>query len=157
MRRLFRRLAVVLPIALAACGGATDSAEVPTIETTTFAPSLGVDLNAMTRTPTGLYYRDLATGPGAVVANGQLLQMRYAGYLANGTLFDQNVAPANPFTFTLGAGQVISGWDQGVAGMRVGGRRQLVIPPALGYGANRVGPIPPNSILVFTVEVVSAQ
>jgi peptidylprolyl isomerase len=153
MRRLFRRLAVVLPIALAACGGAT---EVPTIETTSFAPSLGVDLNAMTRTPSGLYYRDLAASDGAVSTNGQRLQMRYAGYLADGTLFDQNTAPAAPFAFTLGAGQVIPGWDQGVAGMRVGGRRQLVIPPALGYGANRVGPIPANSILVFTVEVVSA-
>ncbi len=153
MFRLLRRLAITVPLALAACG----STEVPTIETTTFAPSLGVDLTAMTKTANGLYLRDIVVGTGATVANGQRLQMRYAGYFTNGRLFDSNAAPQTPFAFTLGAGQVIAGWDQGVVGMKVGGRRQLVIPPSLGYGPNDYGPIPGNSILVFTVEVVAAQ
>lgn len=154
MLRTLRRFALLLPFTLAACGGDTTA---PTIETATFAPSLGVDLAASTRLPSGMYTRDLAVGTGALVTSGQRLSMRYTGWLANGTQFDANAAPAAPFQFTLGAGGVITGWDQGVGGMRVGGRRQLVIPPSLGYGSQRVGPIPPNSILVFNVEIVAAQ
>ncbi len=151
MRRA--RLAV-LAIALAACNS---DAPIPAVETATFAPSLGVDLNASTKTASGLYYRDLAVGGGAVVANGQHLSMHYTGYLTNGTVFDANTTGNPPFVFILGAGQVIAGWDEGVAGMKVGGRRQLILPPSLGYGAGGSGPIPPNAILVFTVEVVAAS
>jgi FKBP-type peptidyl-prolyl cis-trans isomerase len=126
------------------------------IESTSFAPALQVDLPASTRLASGLYYRDIDPGSGPVVASGQRLSVFYTGWLANGQRFDGNVG-GQPFAFRLGAREVIDGWDQGVAGMRIGGKRQLIIPPSLGYGQSGSGPIPPNAILVFTVEVVSAQ
>ena len=128
-----------------------------TVEDATFASSLGVNLAASTRTTNGAYVRDLVVGTGAVVANGQSLNVKYTGWLANGTQFDSNASTSNLFNFTLGAGRVIAGWDQGIPGMRVGGKRQLLIPPALGYGAYGNGPIPGNAVLVFNVEVVSIQ
>ena len=131
--------------------------DVPEISSTTFAASLGVDLAAFTKTPTGLYYRDVTVGTGALVASGQTVAVHYAGALPNGTQFDANVAPAAPFSFQLGAGTVIKGFDEGVAGMHVGGRRVLLVPPSLGYGAEAVGSIPKNSILWFDVQVVSAS
>lgn len=146
-------LSGLIALALAACSDGT----APDIAHTTFASSLNVDLSSMTQTASGLYYKDLVTGTGGVVATGQQVAIHYVGNLPNGTQFDANTAPTAPFSFRLGTGQVIAGFDQGVAGMRVGGRRQLIIPPALGYGAQTVGSIPPNSILVFTVDVVSAQ
>lgn len=149
-RRLFAALAVV---ALTACGSSSTTA--PTIETTTFAASLGIDLTQMTKSPSGLYSRDLTVGTGATAAVGDSVSVHYTGWLANGTQFDANVAGQAPFKFRLGVGQVIEGWDEGVVGMKVGGERQLVIPPALGYGENRVGTIPANSILVFKVQLVS--
>ncbi|HEU5219998.1 MAG TPA: FKBP-type peptidyl-prolyl cis-trans isomerase [Gemmatimonadales bacterium] len=146
-------IASALSLGLAAC---SDNSTVPTIETTTFAPSLGVDLAASVKAPSGLYYRDMTVGTGATVSNGQQLSMRYTGWLATGSQFDSNVN-GSPFSFHLGAGEVIDGWDLGVAGMKVGGRRQLVIPPALGYGSRGSGPIPGNAVLVFIVDVLSAQ
>ena len=152
MRPSFRFPGFVL-LALAGCSDGT----APEIATTTFAPSLNIDLPSMTKTATGLYYKDLVTGQGPLVANGQQVGIHYVGNLPNGTQFDANNAPTAPFSFKLGTGQVIAGFDQGVAGMRVGGRRQMILPPNLGYGAQAVGSIPRNSILVFTVDVVSAQ
>jgi peptidylprolyl isomerase len=143
-------------IALSSCGQPKPAGPA-TIETTSFARSLGVDLSAMTKTPSGLYYRDLAVGNGPVVAAGNTVSVHYSGALPNGQGFDQNGPSDPPFVFQAGAKGVIDGWDEGVVGMRVGGRRQLVIPPALGYGAAGNGPIPPNAILVFTVEVVGVQ
>ena len=138
---------------LTACAGP----EVPpTIETASFAPSLGVDLKASTRTAHGEYYRDLVAGTGAAVSAGQTLSVHYTGWLADGRQFDSN-AGGNALSFQLGAGQVIQGWDEGIAGAHVGGTRQLVIPPELAYGPYGYGPIPPNAILVFTVQVDSAQ
>ena len=131
--------------------------DVPEISSTTFAASLGVDLTTFTKTPSGLYYRDVTVGAGAVVANGQLVGIHYVGALPNGTQFDANVAPATPFSFRLGTRAVIKGFDEGVAGMLVGGRRVLLVPPSLGYGAEAVGSIPKNSILWFDVQVVSAS
>lgn len=127
------------------------------IESTSFAPALGVDLAASTKTPTGLYYRDLQVGSGPAVAAGQRASMRYTGWLADGTQFDSNSPDGAPYVFIIGAREVIDGWDQGVTGMRVGGRRQLIIPPALGYGAAANGPIPANAVLVFTVELLGVQ
>lgn len=147
-------LAAVLALALVGCEGSNSTLS---IEETTFAPSLGVDLSNSTKTATGLYYRDVVVGTGAVVANGQLLAMHYTGFLTNGSVFDANTAGDVPLTFTLGAGAVIAGWDQGIVGMKVGGKRQLIIPPDLGYGASGSGPIPGNAILVFSVDVVSAN
>jgi FKBP-type peptidyl-prolyl cis-trans isomerase len=167
MRRAAVRNVLVGSLILGACSDkpappAQPAAPAPAaatgaIESATFAPALGVDLAASTKAPSGLYYRDLVAGTGAVVANGQMLSMRYTGWLPDGTRFDGNEQGGDPLTFPLGAKAVIDGWDQGIAGMRVGGRRQLIIPPALGYGAAGSGPIPPNAIMVFNVEVLSAK
>lgn len=151
------RIVLIAALFAVACTPEDTSLPEPTsIEDTSFASSLNVNLLSSTRLPSGMYIRDIAVGGGAPVAGGQTLSMRYTGWLSNGTQFDATGNGA-PFTFRLGAGQVIGGWDQGVAGMKVGGTRQLVIPPELGYGSRGTGPIPGNAILVFTVEVVSAQ
>lgn len=97
---------------------------------------------------------DLVVGTGEVAAAGQRVSVHYTGWLTNGKKFDSSVDRARPFTFTLGAGQVIAGWDQGVAGMQAGGKRKLQIPPSLGYGRRRTGSIPPNSTLIFEVELL---
>jgi len=153
MRRPYQLLALALALVAGACLG--DPAA-PKIESTTFAPSLGVDLNASTRTTSGLYTRDLVIGTGATAVSGARLNVHYSGALPGGFVFDDNVAGGDtPFAFVLGSGAVIKGWDEGLVGMRVGGRRQLIIPARLGYGSTGSGAIPPNSILVFTVELVS--
>jgi FKBP-type peptidyl-prolyl cis-trans isomerase len=144
-------------LSLAGCGSDQPTAPAATIETTTFAPALGVNLANSTKTTSGLYYRDIVIGTGAAVAPGQTLAMHYTGWLTNGTQFDTNGPNDVPFPFVLGTGNVIAGWHLGIAGMRVGGQRQLIIPPSLGYGAQGAGTIPGNSILVFNVTVVSAK
>jgi len=145
---------MALAITLTACSP-TDS--VTSIEGTTFAAGLGVDLAASTKTASGLYYRDVVVGNGATAIAGHLIGMHYSGALANGTIFDANGTNATPFSFTLGQGQVIAGWDEGIVGMQVGGTRQLIIPPSLGYGPSGNGPIPGNAVLVFTVIMVSTN
>lgn len=124
------------------------------IENTRFASSLGVDIPASTRTASGLYYRDITVGTGAAAGAGSTVSVRYSGAFANGTVFDPGT---DPIGFTVGQRQVIDGFDEGVRGMRVGGKRQLIIPPDLGYGPNDYGPIPGNSILVFTIELLSTS
>ena len=111
-----------------------------------------------TTTPTGLRYRDLEPGAGDAVAEpGQQVAVHYTGWLLDGTKFDSSHDRNQAFLFQLGRGQVIDGWDQGVAGMKVGGKRKLVIPPELGYGPQQVGPIPGNSTLVFEVELIQIR
>ena len=149
-------LFTLLAAALSTACGDREQPAVP-IESTTFAPALGVDLANSTKTPSGLYYRDVAVGTGPALAAGQTVSMRYVGSFADGKVFDSNPAPKPPFSFRLGSGQVIQGWDEGLVGMKVGGRRQLIIPPTLGYGPNTYGPIPGNSVLVFTVDALGAQ
>ena len=127
------------------------------IEETTFASTLGVNLAASTKTPSGAYYRDIVVGTGPVVTAGQSISIRYTGYLWTVTVFDSNLTNTNPLVFHLGQGEVISGFDETLVGVRVGGQRQLIIPPSLGYGPYDFGPIPGNSILVFNVEVVAAK
>ena len=119
-----------------------------------FAPELGVDLSKTTETASGLHFVDLAVGDGAAAARGKSVSVHYTGWLPDGTKFDSSRDRGQPFEFALGRGQVIRGWDEGVAGMKVGGRRKLVIPAALGYGSRGVGPIPPDSPLVFDVELL---
>ncbi len=123
----------------------------------TFAPALGVDLSRMTKTATSLYMLDEQTGTGAEAHTGQRVSVHYTGWLPDGSKFDGSRDRNAPFEFQLGAGKVIAGWDEGVAGMKVGGRRKLVIPASLGYGARGSGPIPPNSTLVFDVELLAIR
>ena len=107
-------------------------------------------------TKSGLKIQDLRVGKGKIAKPGQTVSVNYRGTLQNGTLFDQSYGRA-PFDFALGGGQVIRGWDEGVAGMRVGGKRKLIIPPSLGYGASGAGGvIPPNATLIFQVELLKA-
>jgi peptidylprolyl isomerase len=100
---------------------------------------------------------DLKVGAGAVAKSGDKIAVHYVGTLENGTEFDSSRKRNQPFTFTLGQGQVIKGWDQGVAGMKVGGKRKLVIPPSLAYGERGRPGIPPNSTLIFEVELMAVN
>ena len=109
----------------------------------------------LTTTPSGLQYKDLETGTGDEAQPRAHVQVHYTGELTDGRQFDSSRDRGDPLDFTLGVGQVIQGWDEGVTGMKVGGRRILVIPPELGYGARGAGGvIPPNATLVFDVELV---
>ena len=102
-----------------------------------------------------LQIEELKVGEGVEATSGQKVDVHYTGWLTNGTKFDSSVDRGQPFSFQLGAGMVISGWDKGVAGMKVGGKRKLTIPPDLGYGAHGAGGvIPPNATLVFEVELL---
>lgn len=101
--------------------------------------------------------QDIKVGKGAEAKAGQSVTVDYTGWLTDGTKFDSSVDSGKPFTFLLGAGKVIPGWDQGVAGMKVGGKRKLTIPPDLGYGPMGNGPIPPNATLVFDVELLGVK
>jgi peptidylprolyl isomerase len=159
MIRISRALALTLFAALLAapgCSSGTDSSAgdgSATVEETTFASSLGVDLAHSTRTENGAYYRDIVVGTGGSVSAGQLLTINVTAWLSDGTPLDGNTN----LPFHLGFHEVISGWDEAIPGMRVGGKRQLLIPPALAYGDVGSGPIPGNAVLVYVIQVVSAQ
>jgi len=108
--------------------------------------------------PSGLKYEDLEAGTGAIASAGQKAKVHYTGWLKTGRKFDSSLDRNDPFEFTLGAGMVIKGWDEGVAGMKVGGKRKLMIPPELGYGARGAGGvIPPNADLIFEVELLGVR
>ncbi|HQY59655.1 MAG: FKBP-type peptidyl-prolyl cis-trans isomerase [Nitrospira sp.] len=109
-------------------------------------------------TDSGLKYVDLVAGTGREATAGNQVSVHYTGWLTNGTKFDSSVDRKEPFSFPLGAGRVIKGWDEGVAGMKVGGKRKLTIPSQLGYGARGAGGvIPPNATLVFDVELLEVR
>jgi FKBP-type peptidyl-prolyl cis-trans isomerase len=106
-------------------------------------------------TPSGLIIEDIAVGDGAAAVAGQKVKVHYTGWLTNGSKFDSSKDRGEPFEFPLGGGRVIKGWDEGVQGMKIGGKRKLTIPPDLGYGARGAGGvIPPNATLVFEVELL---
>ena len=150
-----RLIVIQLALALAACGGDTTTEPLTNDD---FAAELNVDLDAMTRTASGLYIQDLTVGTGDEATSGATVTVHYEGWLSNGTKFDSSRDRNEPFSFLLGAGRVIQGWDEGVAGMRVGGIRKLVIPPALGYGVGGSLPtIPGNATLVFDIELLEVM
>lgn len=112
----------------------------------------------MTTTTSGLQYADLEVGSGAELKKGMLVLIDYEAWLADGTKFDSSYDRREPYSFKVGDGQVIQGWEEGVVGMKVGGKRKLVIPPALGYGEAGAPPrIPANATLTFEVKALAAQ
>jgi len=109
-------------------------------------------------TESGLQYVDLVKGTGRQADSGNTATVHYTGWLANGTKFDSSLDRKEPFSFEVGGGQVIKGWDEGVKGMKVGGKRKLIIPPHLGYGLRGAGRIvPPNATLTFEVELLEVR
>jgi len=124
------------------------------------APATGTDAAATAPATTmdaKLGIEDTVEGKGAEAVSGKAVTVHYTGTLTDGKKFDSSLDRNEPFTFNLGAGQVIKGWDQGVVGMKVGGKRKLTIPADLAYGANAVGSIPANSTLVFEVELLDVK
>ncbi|HEX8440214.1 FKBP-type peptidyl-prolyl cis-trans isomerase [Archangium sp.] len=153
MRRLLLFLSACLPLFLSACGH-PDSGDPTKVQ---YAPALGVDLNAMTRSDSGLYTQDQEVGTGAEAIPGRTVIVHYSGWLPDGNLFDTSRDNSRAFSFVLGAGNVIKGWDEGLVGMKVGGKRRLVIPSELGYGKTGSGSIPPDAVLIFDVELISIR
>ena len=129
----FLSAVVVFSMVSAGCGGTDDSPTGPEAPLST---------------------QDLVVGTGATAVAGDVLTVHYIGSLQNGTVFQSSYG-STPYTFRLGAGAVIPGWDQGIPGMKVGGKRRLVIPPSLAYGSQGQGPIPPNATIQFDVELLS--
>ena len=122
----------------------------------TSATDTPANSNNSAQAGSGLVVQDEAVGTGEVAQAGQLITVNYTGKLQDGTVFDTSIGRA-PFQFMLGAGQVIPGWDAGLVGMKVGGKRLLIIPPAMAYGAQGAGPIPPNSTLIFEVDLLKVE
>lgn len=147
MKRVLTLLAATL---VAACAGGTAGGSAAAIRAEAISPALGVDLAEYTRTSEGLYYKDVTVGDGAVAGVASRVTVAYRGLLANGTQVDSSTG----LTFRLRQDPIIKGWKIGVPGMKVGGSRILIIPPELGYGFREVGPIPPNSTLIFRVQLI---
>lgn len=153
--------AVLIAASLMLAGCKTDAATPPAASSTGVkAMASGAGMEDMVKTASGLGYRDVKVGTGAVAQAGNSVSVHYTGWLQNpdgsaGTKFDSSRDSGKPFQFTLGAGNVIKGWDEGVQGMKVGGQRRLVIPAALGYGQRGAGGvIPPGATLLFDVELL---
>ncbi len=150
MKQRFTLIVTLLAVfgMTSACGGNNKSS----------APSTASPMKVTgqpTTTASGLQYWDIVVGTGATAAPGIIVKVHYSGFLTTGEKFDSSRDRGVPFSFPLGAGQVIKGWDEGVAGMKVGGQRQLRIPPQLGYGATGAGgAIPPNATLIFDVQLL---
>lgn len=143
--------AALLGTACASAGPAPDPA------TLTYAPGLDVDFSAMSETSGGLWVEEMVEGVGRVAARGALVRIHYVGYLPDGTVIDSSLG-GDPFSFRLGSSEVIRGWNEGIAGMKVGGRRRLVVRPGLAYGARGQPPqVPPNAVLVFEIQLVDAS
>jgi peptidylprolyl isomerase len=156
MKRQFF-LVLMMFAAFGATFGCGDTSKPSTSPTTSTSAPVKVT-GQPTTTPSGLQYWDIMVGGGATAVAGSTVKVHYSGFLTTGGKFDSSRDRGEPFSFPLGAGQVIKGWDEGVAGMKVGGQRQLRIPPQLGYGAAGAGgAIPPNATLIFDVELLEVS
>ena len=146
-------LLLVVAFTVAACGGGED----PTDTGGSAPDDSECDTSPMT-TDSGLEIQEIECGDGETAESGDTLVVHYTGTLADGTKFDSSLDRGEPFSFKVGAGDVIQGWDEGFVGMKVGGKRKLTIPPELGYGEAGSPPvIPPNATLIFEVELVDIQ
>jgi FKBP-type peptidyl-prolyl cis-trans isomerase FkpA len=158
LRTIVRRTVPMLGAAviLSACGSddVPDIPSNPAVET--YAAALGVNIAQMTKKSDDLFIQDLVVGTGPEAVVGRNIDAHYTGWLINGQRFDSSAGGA-PIGFTFGVGQVIPGWDQGIQGMKVGGKRKLVIGSRLAYGRRGQGPIPANATLVFDVELVAVR
>ncbi len=145
-------IALAATVAIAGCGGSSTTAplDITQVKFDSSLVALGVNIDSMSKTISGVYFRDVPPGTGATVGAGSTITVPYTGWLTNGKQFDTN----SNLQFRLGTGQVIQGWDEGLQGMKVGGTRLLVIPPALGYGSSGSGSIPGNAWLVFRVQLL---
>lgn len=159
---MLRRIAAITAVfALALCASAflmraQEKAPAKKAPPSTAAPTPVTGDPVVTKS--GLKYWEIKVGDGAEAVRGKTVRVHYTGWLTNGKKFDSSVDRGQPFEFRLGAGQVIRGWDEGVAGMKVGGKRQLNIKPELGYGASGYPPvIPPQSTLIFDVELLAVR
>jgi FKBP-type peptidyl-prolyl cis-trans isomerase FkpA len=149
---------ILLFILLAVFAMTSGSAQNNNVTTTSATASPTKVTGNPTKTASGLEYWDIKAGTGDTAVKGQQVRVHYTGWLTDGKKFDSSVDRGEPFVFPLGAGRVIKGWDEGVAGMKIGGKRQLRIPPELGYGARGAGgAIPPNATLIFDVELLAVS
>lgn len=146
----------ILWLILVACasGGARRPSDPRRVE---FAPELGIDLGTMTRLPGGLYYTDVRPGEGDEAKHNSEVRVLYTGKLPEGTVFDASRDDNDAAQFRLGEGLVIRGWEEGIPGMRVGGLRRLVVPPALGYGRRGTASVPANATLVFEILLIGVR
>jgi peptidylprolyl isomerase len=151
-------LGICLTVPLAACGGGEEASPTPTVPMTQVEGRPPAVPGEPTVSASGLQFIDIKVGTGDSPQPGQTVEVHYSGWLADGTKFDSSLDRGQPFDFLLGAGRVIPGWDEGVASMKVGDKRRLIIPPELGYGERGYPPvIPPNAQLIFDLELLNIR
>ena len=146
-------LMITLPVALTACAPSQAVKPMQGVQLSQPAP----EASGFVTTQSGLQYKDVKEGTGALAQKGNTVSVHYTGTFTNGQKFDSSLDRGEPFSFRLGAGEVIKGWDEGVAGMRIGGKRLLQVPYQLGYGPSDYGPIPGKSQLNFVVELLGVE
>ena len=157
--RWYLILAILIAVGIA-CTGSESTATPSPAATATPNPTVGEDASSISviTTPSGLQYKDLVVGTGETAKAGDTAVVHYTGWLEDGTKFDSSVDRGVPFDFVIGQGRVIKGWDEGVASMKVGGKRELTIPPDLAYGDRGIGDvIPPGATLIFEVELIEIR
>ena len=157
-RRLARFATMAGTLMVAACAGGAPAGPLPPSDPAQlhFASELGIDLADFELTSSGLYVQDLNVGTGATARRTSRVWIYYVGWLPDGTVFDGQLE-GDPFHARLGGSEVIRGWNEGIQGMRVGGRRRLVVRPGLGYGSRGRGKVPPGATLVFELQLIDAN